>query len=64
MSLRQARIPSLAVLRAVALALAFAAVLIGPAEAKPLVLPGPGKHLLALVGTDGRILDRSLFTVR
>jgi penicillin-binding protein 1C len=37
---------------------------IGAAEASPLVLPGPGKHLLALVSADGRILDRSLFTVR
>jgi penicillin-binding protein 1C len=37
---------------------------LGPAEASPLVLPGPGKHMLALVGPDNRVLDRSLFTVR
>jgi penicillin-binding protein 1C len=37
---------------------------LGPAEASPLVLPGPGKHMLALVGPDDRVLDRSLFTVR
>ena len=37
---------------------------IGPAEAAPMVLPGPGKHALALVDASGRVLDRSLFTVR
>ncbi len=37
---------------------------LGPAEASPLVLPGPGKHMLALVGPDNRVLDQSLFTVR
>jgi penicillin-binding protein 1C len=37
---------------------------LGPAEAAPTVLPGPGAHRLALVDTGGRVLDRSLFTVR
>jgi penicillin-binding protein 1C len=37
---------------------------VGPADASPMVLPGPGAHRLALVGADGRILDRTLFTVR
>ncbi|HEY0414222.1 MAG TPA: penicillin-binding protein 1C [Allosphingosinicella sp.] len=37
---------------------------VGAAEASPLVLPGPGSHRLALVDTQGKILDRSLFTVR
>jgi len=37
---------------------------VGEAEASPLIRPGPGKHLLALVSEDGRILDRSVFTVR
>ena len=37
---------------------------LGPAEASPMVLPGPGSHRLALVDVAGRVLDRSLFTVR
>jgi penicillin-binding protein 1C len=37
---------------------------VGPADASPMVLAGPGAHRLALVGADGRILDRTLFTVR
>ncbi|HEX5181535.1 MAG TPA: penicillin-binding protein 1C [Allosphingosinicella sp.] len=37
---------------------------LGPAEAGPEVLPGPGPHRLALVDLSGHILDRSLFTVR
>jgi penicillin-binding protein 1C len=37
---------------------------LGAAAASPMVLPGPGQHRLALVDTGGRILDRSLFTVR
>ncbi|HEX8668696.1 MAG TPA: penicillin-binding protein 1C [Allosphingosinicella sp.] len=37
---------------------------IGPAEASPLVLPGPGPHRLALLSTAGHVIDRSLFTVR
>ena len=37
---------------------------LGPAADSPMVLPGPGKHQLALVDADGKILDRSLFTVR
>jgi penicillin-binding protein 1C len=37
---------------------------LGPAEAGPMVLPGPGMHRLALVDLQGRTLDRSVFTVR
>jgi penicillin-binding protein 1C len=37
---------------------------LGAADAGPMVLPGPGLHRLALVDVSGRILDRSLFTVR
>jgi penicillin-binding protein 1C len=37
---------------------------LGLADAAPAVLPGPGQHRLALVDTGGRVLDRSLFTVR
>jgi penicillin-binding protein 1C len=37
---------------------------LGPAEATPAVLPGPGAHRLALVDISGHVLDRSLFTVR
>jgi penicillin-binding protein 1C len=37
---------------------------LGPAEEAPLVLPAPGKHRLELVDAGGKLLDRSLFTVR
>jgi penicillin-binding protein 1C len=37
---------------------------LGPAEANPTILPGPGAHHLALVDAGGHVLDRSLFTVR
>jgi penicillin-binding protein 1C len=37
---------------------------LGLAEAAPAVLPGPGAHRLTLVDNGGRVLDRSLFTVR
>jgi penicillin-binding protein 1C len=37
---------------------------LGPAAASPMVLPGPGAHRLALVDAEGRVLDRSLFSVR
>ena len=37
---------------------------VGPAEASPMVLPGPGSHRIALVDAQGKVLDRSLFTVR
>ena len=37
---------------------------LGLADAAPAVLPGPGQHRLALVDNGGRVLDRSLFTVR
>lgn len=37
---------------------------LGLALASPVVLPGPGQHRLALVDNGGRVLDRSLFTVR
>ena len=36
----------------------------GEAAEGPLVLPGPGRHTLALVDTGGRVLDRSVFTMR
>lgn len=37
---------------------------LGPADANPLVLPGPGSHRLELVDSSGRIIDSSLFTMR
>ena len=37
---------------------------IGPAEAPPLILPGPGAHRLILRDAKGRVVDRILFTVR
>ncbi|MET1112574.1 MAG: penicillin-binding protein 1C [Allosphingosinicella sp.] len=37
---------------------------VGAAAEGPMVLPGPGAHRLALVAADGKVLDRSLFTVR
>jgi len=37
---------------------------LGAADSGPLILPGPGSHLLALVDSEGRVLDRSRFTVR
>jgi penicillin-binding protein 1C len=36
----------------------------GEAAEGPLVLPGPGRHMLALVDASGRVLDRSVFTMR
>jgi penicillin-binding protein 1C len=36
----------------------------GEAAEGPLVLPGPGRHTLALVDPGGRVLDRSVFTMR
>jgi penicillin-binding protein 1C len=36
----------------------------GEAAEGPLVLPGPGRHMLALVDPGGRVLDRSVFTMR
>jgi penicillin-binding protein 1C len=36
----------------------------GVAADGPAVLPGPGRHALALVDGDGRVLDRSVFAVR
>lgn len=36
----------------------------GLAEAAPLVLPGPGYHRLALVDAEGKVVDKSVFTVR
>jgi penicillin-binding protein 1C len=36
----------------------------GQAAEGPLVLPGPGRHTLALVDDGGRVLDRSVFTMR
>ena len=37
---------------------------LGPADAVPMVLPGPGPHHLALTDGGGRVIDRVLFTVR
>lgn len=37
---------------------------LGEANAAPLVLAGPGSHLLALVDPAGRVIDRARFTVR
>jgi penicillin-binding protein 1C len=37
---------------------------VGLAAAAPMVLPAPGQHRLALLDGRGRVLDRSLFTVR
>lgn len=37
---------------------------LGPADANPLILPGPGAHRLELVDTSGRIIDSSRFTMR
>jgi penicillin-binding protein 1C len=37
---------------------------IGPADAGPLILAGPGRHALTLVDADGRPVDRSLFQMR
>lgn len=37
---------------------------IGPADAQPLVLPGPGAHRLQLRRPDGGVADQILFTVR
>jgi len=36
----------------------------GVAADGPAVLPGPGRHALALVDAGGRVLDRSVFTMR
>jgi penicillin-binding protein 1C len=37
---------------------------IGAADSRPLVLAGPGRHLLRLVEPGGRVADQILFTVR
>ena len=37
---------------------------VGPAEAAPTILPGPGSHMLALVDAEGKVLDKARFTVR
>jgi penicillin-binding protein 1C len=37
---------------------------VGAAASGPMVLPGPGSHRLALVDASGKVLDRTLFTVR
>ncbi|HEX8374761.1 MAG TPA: penicillin-binding transpeptidase domain-containing protein, partial [Geminicoccaceae bacterium] len=37
---------------------------IGAAHESPTILPAPGIHRLALVSADGKVLDRSVFTVR
>jgi len=37
---------------------------LGPAEARPMILAGPGQHRLRLVDPGGRVVDQLLFTVR
>ena len=37
---------------------------LGLADASPTLLPGPGRHRLMLVDNEGKVVDRSLFTVR
>jgi penicillin-binding protein 1C len=37
---------------------------LGPADARPMVLAGPGPHRLALLDAKGQAVDRVLFTVR
>ena len=37
---------------------------IGPAEDRPLILAGPGRHALTLLDASGRAVDRVLFQVR
>ena len=37
---------------------------LGAADARPLVLAGPGRHQLRLVAPGGRVVDQILFTVR
>ncbi|WP_423606654.1 penicillin-binding protein 1C [Sphingomonas sp. MS122] len=37
---------------------------LGAADARPMVLAGPGRHRLRLVGPGGRVVDQVLFTVR
>jgi penicillin-binding protein 1C len=37
---------------------------LGAADARPLVLAGPGRHVLTLVDPGGKVIDRVLFTVR
>ncbi|MDG2534380.1 penicillin-binding protein 1C [Sphingomonas sp. HITSZ_GF] len=37
---------------------------LGTADSKPLILAPPGKHRLALVDLDGKVIDQVLFTIR
>lgn len=37
---------------------------IGAADARPLILPGPGRHRLRLIDTNGRPVDQVVFTIR
>jgi len=37
---------------------------LGAADAKPLILAGPGRHLLRLTDVAGRVVDQVMFTVR
>ncbi|MEG3087558.1 penicillin-binding protein 1C [Sphingomonas sp. PB4P5] len=37
---------------------------LGPADAHPLVLAGPGKHQLRLIDLAGRVIDQVVFTIR
>jgi penicillin-binding protein 1C len=37
---------------------------LGPADAPGFILPGPGIHALAMIDTDGRVVDRLKFAIR
>jgi penicillin-binding protein 1C len=37
---------------------------LGPALARPQVMPAPGPHRLRLVDTAGRVVDQARFTIR
>ena len=37
---------------------------LGSADARPLILAGPGRHMLKLVDLSGRVVDQVMFTVR
>jgi len=36
----------------------------GTAAEAPVVLPAPGRHTLVLLSAEGRMLDRSVFSIR
>jgi penicillin-binding protein 1C len=37
---------------------------LGDASAGPMILPGPGRHRLALVDLGGKVVDQIVFTMR